>query len=978
MSRNALVVGINQYQHFPPLKAPAIDAEAIAQRLGQYSDFRVMRLPEVVPEGKPVVAQKVAVSAMELKQALVKLFKPEGNQYPDTALLYFSGHGVRDEMGVAEGFLATSDTNPRAGFYGLSLNWLRRLLEESPVRQQIIWLDCCHSGALLDFHEADPGGKGRGRDRSFIAASRNFELAYEDLASDHSVLTRALLDGLDPGRSPDRWITNISLTDFINETLKREIQTPVCSNFGEPIRLTCQQAIAVSVAEVSEDTGICPYKGLSFFDWNSEDPKYFYGRQALTDELLDKVRTSSFLAITGASGSGKSSVLRAGLLHQLQQGQRIFGSDQWDIRLMLPGENPCRNLAAVFVDEGVSRIERAEQQGRAEALIKEGGDGLRRLVQTTDTERVVLVIDQFEEVFTLCQDKAERERFFATLLGAWEGCGGKLCLILAMRADFVGRCFEQSYSGLAQQVQDHLVAVKPMSAEELVEAIEKPAALVGLVLEPGLTSTLLEDVENSPGSLPLLQYTLRELWNRRQNNILQLSTYAQMGGVTGTLKQRADDVYESLPPEQQQAVKHIFLNLMQLGNGTEDTRRRATKNSLVTAKYPTSVIEGVIQRLADANLVVTGELISKGDSNRVAVIDVAHECLIRHWPKLRQWAEDSRDLLRYQRKLETLADVWHDQGRQKRYLLYGKQFSNAYTFHNKFSQDFPLSKCAEDFIKASTRRNYLASVTTSFIAIALIFTPFIEAYFRETNVNQSYKLLNNGKPEIVRKSIISLVEGCNELHGWHPFFRGLGERFFGNCRSLGYPQIKEKLVLHQVDLSDTDLRFADLSNTDLSNVNFQITDLRGANLSNTNLSEADLAGANLANAILIGANLNNVSFFLTNLDNVDVSNANFSSAIIFSTDLTDIQGIDKTQLENGKKPILCNSPLPEKLSRIDKDRDCEQLPQIFVDKGYSASLDEAQLLLSGLDERLNEKSDFLLERMDFARRIEQIKIGSPP
>ncbi|PSN17549.1 hypothetical protein C7271_17190, partial [filamentous cyanobacterium CCP5] len=451
MSRNALIVGINQYRHLSPLKAPAVDAEAIAQRLERDSDFRVMRIPEVAPEGKPSVGQQTVVSLAQLEDALIQLFKPEGNQYPDTALLYFSGHGLWKEKGIAEGYLATSDTNPSARFYGLSLTWLRRLLEESPVRQQIIWLDCYHSGALLDFAEADPGDRGRGRDRCFIAASRNFELAYEDLGSDHSVRTRALLEGLEPGRLGDRWATNLSLTDFITETLKRELQTPICNNSGEPINLTRRWQAAAETTTPVATTGICPYKGLSYFDWNSDDPNYFYGRQALTDELLDHVRTDNFLAITGASGSGKSSVLRAGLLHQLQQGRRIGGSDRWDIRLFLPGDNPCQNLAAAFIDGGISHIERAEQQGKAEALIKEGADGLRRLVQTTASPRVVLVVDQFEEVFTLCQDAAERAHFFATLLGALDSCGDKLCLILAMRADFVGRCFEQDYSGLAQQ-----------------------------------------------------------------------------------------------------------------------------------------------------------------------------------------------------------------------------------------------------------------------------------------------------------------------------------------------------------------------------------------------------------------------------------------------------------------------------------------------------------------------------------------------
>ncbi len=169
-------------------------------------------------------------------------------------------------------------------------------------------------------------------------------------------------------------------------------------------------------------------------------------------------------------------------------------------------------------------------------------------------------------------------------------------------------------------------------------------------------------MEKSPGNLPLLQYTLRELWNQRQENTLQLKTYAQLGGVTGTLQQRANAVYESLDTAQQATARHVFLNLTQLGEGTEDTRRRVLKQSLVTSQHPAPVVDAVVQRLADENLVVTSELVGKGsEGQRLAVVDVAHEALIRHWPRLRRWLDADRDLLRQQRKIEQAADEWTQQ-----------------------------------------------------------------------------------------------------------------------------------------------------------------------------------------------------------------------------------------------------------------------------------------------------------------------------
>jgi ABC-type nitrate/sulfonate/bicarbonate transport system ATPase subunit len=152
--------------------------------------------------------------------------------------------------------------------------------------------------------------------------------------------------------------------------------------------------------ETATDSGICPYKGLEFFDLNDEDPKYFFGREALTNQLLDQVRTTSFMALVGASGNGKSSVLRAGLLHQLRLGRRIAGSEQWQLLMMRPDAQPMKNLATVFLPAEGSQLDRAEALGKAEELLKEGGAGLARLIAAAPAPRVVLVVDQFEEVFT--------------------------------------------------------------------------------------------------------------------------------------------------------------------------------------------------------------------------------------------------------------------------------------------------------------------------------------------------------------------------------------------------------------------------------------------------------------------------------------------------------------------------------------------------------------------------------------------------
>ncbi|NEO41626.1 MAG: peptidase C14 [Moorea sp. SIOASIH] len=706
MSRNALVIGINtySYEHLNNLTAPGRDAEAVAQLLENYGDFKITRLPAVKDKQNNTirVGKKTKVTLTQLEDAIVQLFKPNGKP-PDTALLYFSGHGLRKSKGIQEGFLATSDVNPDMGNWGVRLKWLRELLQESEVRQQIIILDCCYAGEVLNIAEADPGDRGKGRDRCFIAASRAFELAYEDIGSNHSVLTSALIKGLEP--SQERWVTNYSLVDLLTQEQNAFPQRPIFSNSGEPINLTHRWTAATTQSAASEKS-ICPYKGLAYFDCTEEDAKYFYGRTALTDQLLEKVRVGNFIAVLGASGSGKSSVVRAGLLYQLQLGQRLSGSESRQIKILQPGEHPLNSLALTFVDSGLSDIERATQLAQAEDLIKKGSEGLRQLIAVTDTQRLILVVDQFEEAFTLCQDSSERQQFFECLLGALPKTGDKLCLVLTMRADFFGKCLEQDYSGLAQQIQEHGIAVMPMSPEELKQAIVEPAKQVELEIEPELVKEILADVADAPGYLPLLQYTLTRLWEESTDNCLRLNTYVKLGGVMGTLRQRATEVYELFSEEEQAAVKHIFLTLTQLGEGTEDTRRRVLKPNLVNQRYNEELIDTVVQKLADEKLVVTTEMVGKGGgAKRVAVVDVAHEALIRHWSLLRNWISENRDGMRIARKIEAAAEEWKREGKPEEiaFLLSGAKLSNAEDYLAKDLSQGQLNSDAQELIKVSQK-----------------------------------------------------------------------------------------------------------------------------------------------------------------------------------------------------------------------------------------------------------------------------------
>jgi hypothetical protein len=411
MSRHALIVGINQYPRLNSLSLPAKDAQAIAQLLETQGEFRITRLAETVINEQITINPNAQISLSQLKKALLQLFKPNSEQIPDVALFYFAGHGVRDNDGLDESFLATSDINLE-NVWGLSLRWLRDLLQQSPIKTQIVWLDCCYSGGLINFNEADPSDKGLARNRCFITASRAFEVAYEEVAGNHGVLTQVLLQGLDCTHQTS--VTNLALTEFINTQLKTTTQAPMALNSGEAIELTFNRHQQKPLATINQDKP-CPYKGLFYFDCNQTDALNFYGREQLTDELLAHSREHNFLAVLGASGSGKSSVIRAGLLYQLQAGLKNSHSSAWQQFIITPTDEPLQSLAYAFVDKTANDIEQARQLKTALSLLNDGAQGLKTLIAIKNT-KVVLFVDQFEELFTLCTNETKRLDFLGCIL----------------------------------------------------------------------------------------------------------------------------------------------------------------------------------------------------------------------------------------------------------------------------------------------------------------------------------------------------------------------------------------------------------------------------------------------------------------------------------------------------------------------------------------------------------------------------------
>jgi hypothetical protein len=433
-------------------------------------------------------------------------------------------------------------------------------------------------------------------------------------------------------------------------------------------------------ATVNQST--TPYRGLQVFDVN--DWAFFFGREALTEWLINTLRPTPathsenrFLGIIGPSGSGKSSLARAGLAATLHRGT-IIDSQEWPIVIFKPGVDPLESLAIALSDIiGSGRDPQATL-----ALIGALSDSERALhLQTRlalreapPARRLVLLIDQFEEVFTLCHDDRIRHALIENLLYAANVAQGQTVVLLTLRADFYGQC--AAYPALAAALSEHQMLVGPMTQGELQQAIERPALLAGCEFEPGLVETLIDDVQGQPGALPLLQHALLELWNRREGRRLTHAAYHMIGGVEGALEQRAEAVYASFSAPEQMICRRIFLRLTQPGEGTEDTRRRASLQELLPAGGDSSALDEVVHTLAgtDARLVITE---GSDEHTQEQFVEVAHEALIRSWPRLRSWIDQNRAALRTQRRLTEAAREWESNQRDASYLYQGARLAVA-------------------------------------------------------------------------------------------------------------------------------------------------------------------------------------------------------------------------------------------------------------------------------------------------------------
>lgn len=496
----------------------------------------------------------------------------------------------------------------------------------------------------------------------------------------------------------------------------------------------------ILLEEEQPGLGEPPYKGLQYFD--EIDAGIFFGRESLVAKLVQRlrdgisgaltgypIRGGRFLAIIGASGSGKSSVLRAGLVPALKRGEPLAdgtllpeGSSGWLVHIITPTAHPLEALAASLTRESASVMatstlmdDLARDPRSLHLYVQKKLTSLSPARRQAENENhLLLVVDQFEELFTLCRNEAERKAFIDNLLyavgithpqleidGVLDAANarhsrsgdelqtfeGPIIVLIALRADFYSQC--APYGLLRQALSSRQEYIGPMSAAELRQAIEEPAIRGKWKVEPGLVELLIRDVGDEPGTLPLLSHALLETWKRRRGRTLSLTGYSESGGVHGAIASTAESTLYKLLPEQRAIARSIFLRLTELGEGTQDTRRRVALSELFSFPEQAPAVMDVLEVLVDARLIIAAE----------GTVEVAHEALIREWPALREWLDEDRQGLRLHRRITEAAQEWERLGRDDEALYGGLRLAQALEWAETHLAE--LNVVEREFLEAS-------------------------------------------------------------------------------------------------------------------------------------------------------------------------------------------------------------------------------------------------------------------------------------
>jgi len=517
-----------------------------------------------------------------------------------------------------------------------------------------------------------------------------------------------------------RVMRGFSGTPVWDEQLKGVVGMVVASDKRASTKVA-QMIPITQLIKVWPQLGPSPYRGLSAFQ--EHDAPFFFGREAAVGQLVEAVRRMPLVAVIGSSGSGKSSVVFAGLVPQirLQRG--------WLIASFHPGDDPFWSLAAALeplLDPQMSETDRLNAIDKLAGLLQQKDivlhDVVERILQKHSSTHLIIIADQFEELYSLCLEVDQRQQFQDRLLSAAQVASHPLTpafnivVVFTLRADFFEHAL--AYRPFADALQNADLKLGPMTYQELQDAIKKPAQKLNVKIEDGLTERILDAVIQEPGNLPLLEFTLTLLWEKQREGKLTHADYDEIGGVEQALVAYAEKVYAGLSEEEKKRAQQIFIKLVLPGEGTADIRRRASRDDLGEEKWD------LVVRLATAHLVVTG----RDEATGKETVEVVHEALIRRWERLRKWIDSDRKFLTWREELRRRLPRWENSGRNNDELLRGVILAESQDWITQRPVD--ISPIIKEFIQASQQ-----SVTEAIINESPIVSEALTIKFRIGKLN---------------------------------------------------------------------------------------------------------------------------------------------------------------------------------------------------------------------------------------------------
>ncbi len=484
-----------------------------------------------------------------------------------------------------------------------------------------------------------------------------------------------ILSGVNPTgttHAPDLGEAHQNIPEAVAKVVSRAMAADPKDRFGkvDEFLRELRRSAGVDVVAASEVVEIAseqirnPYKGLRAFA--EDDAVDFHGRDALIDDLLQRLATQRLVTVVGPSGSGKSSVVRAGLIPALRAGI-LTDSRDWLVTDMFPGSFPFEELEAAL-----SRVAVRTSGGMLSELTQP--NGLLRVskqILPGDDSTLLVFIDQFEELFSSGRSEETRRLFLENLISVAADERSRVKVVTTIRADFLDRPL--AYADFAEAIADGLVTVGPPTRDGLAQAVSAPARAVGLELEAGLVGRIIADVEGQPGALPLLQYALTETFSHREKSTMTIAGYEATGGVAGALGRRAEELYDGLTQAGKQATREVFLRLVSVDELGSVTRRRARQSELVSLSIDRGGLESVLKAFSSFRLLT----FDRDPVTRGPTVEVAHEALLTGWHRLHGWIEDARESLKLARRVGESAHEWIEASEDPSYLLRGVRLEDV-------------------------------------------------------------------------------------------------------------------------------------------------------------------------------------------------------------------------------------------------------------------------------------------------------------